>query len=92
MENNKDYVLNNFKVFLTLPSMLNSIRKGEYKIVPIRTYLGIIVGILYLIMPYDLILDLVPIFGQIDDFLVLAIMLKIMAPEVTSYHNWKYLN
>lgn len=48
--------------------------------------LGVAGGLLYLLMPIDLIPDVIPVLGQIDDLVVLTLllrwMLKMLPPAV----------
>ena len=47
--------------------MIRAYIKGEYKELPLRTIILIVAGLLYFINPLDLIPDLIPITGYLDD-------------------------
>jgi len=62
--------------------------KGRYKLHPVT--LGIIGGgLLYFILPLDLIPDVIPILGFVDDFAVLTTIIHSLREELSDYRNWK---
>ena len=62
--------------------------KGNYKLHPVN--MGIIAGgLLYFIIPTDLIPDFIPIVGLVDDIALLTTIIKSMQGELKKYRNWK---
>lgn len=62
--------------------------KGDYKLHPVN--LGIIAGgLLYFIIPADLIPDFIPLFGLVDDIAILTTIINSMQGELIKYRNWK---
>lgn len=62
--------------------------KGDYKMHPVN--LGIIAGgLLYFIIPADLIPDFLPIVGLVDDIAILTTIINSMQGELAKYRNWK---
>jgi DnaJ-class molecular chaperone len=62
--------------------------KGRYKLHPVN--LGIIGGgLLYFIIPSDLIPDFIPFLGFIDDIAVLTMIINSLQGELIKYRNWK---
>jgi uncharacterized membrane protein YkvA (DUF1232 family) len=62
--------------------------KGNYKLHPAIT--GIIgAGLLYFIIPLDLIPDYIPIAGLLDDFVVLSTIINSLQKELAEYRDWK---
>ena len=62
--------------------------KGRYKLHPAIT--GIIGGgLLYFIMPLDLIPDYIPIVGLLDDFAVLSAIINSLQDELAEYRRYK---
>jgi uncharacterized membrane protein YkvA (DUF1232 family) len=62
--------------------------KGDYKLHPVN--LGIIAGgLLYFIIPVDLIPDFIPLFGLVDDIAILTTIINSMQGELIKYRNWK---
>jgi len=81
-------ILENLKDLYSL--FIDSI-KGKYRQHPIT--LGIIGGgLLYFIIPMDLIPDFLPVVGLLDDFAVLATIINSLQGELADYRNWKKTN
>ena len=65
--------------------------KGNYKLHPVN--MGIIAGgLLYFIIPTDLIPDFIPFAGLVDDIALLTTIIKSMQGELQKYRNWKTQN
>jgi uncharacterized membrane protein YkvA (DUF1232 family) len=65
--------------------------KGRYKLHPAIT--GIIGGgLLYFIVPLDLIPDYLPIVGLLDDFAVLSAIINSLQGELTEYRSSKHVD
>ena len=62
---------------------------GIYRETPWKTIAMIIVAILYLINPIDLIPDVIPIVGFIDDALIFSLTLKAIKSDLEAYKFWK---
>ena len=61
---------------------------GQYKLHPVN--LGIIGGgLLYFIIPMDLIPDFIPLAGFIDDIAILTMITNALQGELAKYRNWK---
>ncbi len=64
--------------------------RGRYKMHPVN--LGIIGGgLLYFIIPSDLIPDFIPFVGLIDDIAVLTTIINSLQEELAKYRKWKKL-
>ena len=64
--------------------------KGDYKLHPVN--MGIIAGgLLYFIIPTDLIPDFIPFVGLLDDIALLTTIIRSMQGELQKYRNWKTL-
>ena len=62
--------------------------KGRYKLHPAIT--GIIGGgLLYFIVPLDLIPDYIPVIGLLDDFAVLLVIINSLQDELAEYRKFK---
>jgi uncharacterized membrane protein YkvA (DUF1232 family) len=65
--------------------------KGKYDLHPVT--LGIIGGgLLYFIIPMDLIPDYLPVVGYLDDLAVLTTIVNSLHEEIEKYRNWKNMN
>lgn len=62
--------------------------KGNYNLHPAIT--GIIGGgLLYFIIPLDVIPDYLPIVGLLDDYVVLSMIINSLQEELAAYRSWK---
>lgn len=60
---------------------------GKYKLHPVN--MGIIAGgLLYFIIPTDLIPDFIPFLGLVDDVAILTTIIKSMQGELKKYRTW----
>jgi uncharacterized membrane protein YkvA (DUF1232 family) len=62
--------------------------KGNYKLHPANVAM-IGGGLLYFLLPVDLIPDFIPLFGYIDDLAVLTTIMNSLKGEINEYHIWK---
>ena len=62
--------------------------KGNYNLHPVN--LGIIAGgLIYFIIPTDIIPDFIPFVGLVDDIALLTTIIRSMQGELQKYRNWK---
>lgn len=64
---------------------------GEYDCVPIGSIVAVLSALLYVVCPIDLIPDVVPVAGILDDAAVVGVCLKLVSSDVDEYRNWKGL-
>ena len=62
--------------------------KGDYKLHPANVAM-IGGGLLYFILPADLIPDFIPLVGYLDDLAVLTTITNSLKGEINTYRNWK---
>lgn len=78
-------ILNDVK---DLYSMSRDAIKGDYKLHPVN--IGVIAGgLLYFIIPTDLIPDFIPFVGLVDDIALLTTIIKSLQGELQKYRKWK---
>ena len=73
-------------------SMLRSYFKKEYNDIPIGTLLALISALLYWLAPADIIPDVLPVVGYVDDATVIAACIKLINDDVKDYKAWKEKN
>ena len=71
-----------------LYAMLSDSIKGRYK-VPLRTLGAIVFTLLYFVNPFDVIPDLIPFLGYIDDAFILSLCVKFIGTDLEEYWIWK---
>jgi len=77
---------NNLRVFKLL---WQDFRSGRYRAVPIKTMAAIGLFFVYILNPFDLISDLVLLWGQLDDFAVLMFCLYLLDQDTSQYETWR---
>ena len=73
----------------TMISMVKSYITKEYTEVSPKVIAALVSAFLYLIKGKDLIHDSIPLLGQVDDAAVIAVAMKLIAPEIEAYKQWK---
>lgn len=65
-------------------TMLRKMFRGEYR-ASFRTYIALIAGMLYILMPLDVLPDFIPVIGWIDDGTVVYLIIRQLINEVNRY-------
>ena len=73
----------------TLISLVKSYIQKEYTEIPIGTIAAVISALLYWLSPVDLIPDVIPGAGYIDDAAVIAVCLKLVGDDLEEYKKWR---
>lgn len=69
--------------------MLTDYWTKKYTTLPFGAISAIVVGLLYLVSPFDVIFDFIPFVGYIDDAFILTLALKIIGQDLEKYRVWK---
>ena len=72
--------------------LVNSYSKNEYTDISKGKLAIIISALIYLISPIDLIPDILPIIGWIDDAMIVSVCIKHTGPEIEKYLQWRENN
>lgn len=82
--------------FAMVPIMISLVRsfvKREYKEIPKGTIVGIISVLAYILLPIDVLPDIIPGLGYADDAFVLLTFLRKGAEEdIVKYQKWRFKN
>ncbi len=62
---------------------------GEYQVTPWRTIVSALAGVIYFVNPIDVIPDVIPIFGFVDDAAVIAFVIRIIMGDVERFLEWE---
>lgn len=62
---------------------------GEYREIPWFTIAAIAAALLYVFSPIDLIPDVIPVIGMVDDALVVAACLKLVKQDLADFEAWR---
>ena len=78
-----------FESFKLTWSLLQDYWAGEYKNVPWKLIASIGFAVAYLVSPLDIIPDIIPIAGFVDDAAVFALVVSSFQSELDAYKEWK---
>ena len=87
---NIKHVFNLFNNRRTLFQMLREAWSGHYKM-SFLTKASIVIGILYVLFPFDIITDLIPFFGWLDDGFVIFLLIRRLQNETHRYIRFKVM-
>jgi len=62
---------------------------GRYKVLPWKSLLILVAALLYFVMPLDLIPDIIPVTGFIDDFTVILWVFRSLQNEIEAFLTWE---
>ena len=69
--------------------MLKDVFSKKYKEIPVGSIAAIICTLLYILSPLDLILDIIPVIGWLDDIFILGLCISFVKKDVDKYKQWK---
>ncbi len=69
--------------------LLRAYRQGEYRDISLQNLLIVIAAIIYFVSPFDVIPDWVPVFGHIDDAIVVRLALKSVGGDLDTFMAWE---
>jgi len=75
--------------FLLLISLVKDYWSGDYREIPYWSIAAVVFTLLYVLSPIDLIPDIIPIVGLMDDAAVVALCLKMIENDLKAYEAWK---
>lgn len=72
-----------------LVNMLKDYLTGRYKDISTSSLVVVVCGLLYLLNPIDLIPDVIPVIGLLDDVAVVAFVYMMIKEDINKYKLWK---
>jgi uncharacterized membrane protein YkvA (DUF1232 family) len=64
----------------------------DYRAVPVWVIGAAVFALLYVLAPFDLVPDVIPGVGQIDDVAVVSVCLALVRQELAKYRAWRESN
>ncbi len=77
-----------FKYIELMTSMVKSYYRKEYRKMPVGVIVSIVSALLYVLNPFDLVPDVIPGIGFVDDALVIAFCFKMVRSDLDKYAEW----
>lgn len=75
---------------ITMTQLVSDCTRGIYEKLPRGTVIGILFALFYAFSPIDLILDIIPFAGYLDDAAVISLILELgLARDLMQYRDWK---
>lgn len=77
-------------VFVRIPVMCRLVRdyvNGTYTVLPIKSIIMIVIGLIYFVNPCDIVSDYIPIVGMLDDGFVLSQVLEVFQWDIQKYEE-----
>jgi uncharacterized membrane protein YkvA (DUF1232 family) len=72
-----------------LLAVIKDYRAGIYRNIPYGTITAIAFTLIYVLNPFDIVPDVLPVIGQIDDAAVMSACLLLVEQDLHKYKNWK---
>ncbi|MBW2217965.1 MAG: DUF1232 domain-containing protein [Deltaproteobacteria bacterium] len=72
-----------------LCGMVKDYCNGSYREIPFRIISSVVFTLLYILSPIDIIPDVIPVIGYIDDLMVLSLCLNLIEDDLLKYRRWK---
>ena len=73
----------------TMIRMVQAYFNGSYRELPWKSILGIVGGLVYFMMPVDLIPDFIPFTGLLDDFTVIMFISGAFQQDIQAFAEWE---
>ena len=73
----------------TLFRLVQCWKSGKYRDLPWRTIVMAIAAIVYFVNPFDLVPDILPIIGYMDDATVVGFVLSSISADIRRFRDWE---
>ena len=74
---------------MALFRMLRAYTKGTYREIPFKTLIAVISSVIYFVMPFDLVPDVLAFFGFMDDAALIAWVVNSVKKDVDAFSAWE---
>jgi uncharacterized membrane protein YkvA (DUF1232 family) len=72
-----------------LTALIRDWRAGKYRQALYGTIAAVVFGLIYVFNPLDLVQDVLPIIGALDDATVIGALLMLVERDLRKYRSWK---
>lgn len=88
-EQNRDVIQGFWEDLKTLLRLVQAWKQGDYTEAPWRTIAAAVGAILYFVNPFDLIPDIIPGVGYLDDAGVIGFVIVSLEIEIATFREWE---
>lgn len=75
---------------VSMYALIKAYWQGDYREIPWFTIAAIVAALLYVFNPMDILPDMLPFFGLIDDAMVIATCLKLVKQDLSKFEQWQH--
>jgi uncharacterized membrane protein YkvA (DUF1232 family) len=72
-----------------LTALIKDWRTGKYRQAIYGTIAAVAFGLLYVLNPFDIVPDVLPFIGAVDDATVIGVLLMLVERDLKKYRTWK---
>ena len=72
-----------------LTALVRDWREGKYRQALYGTIAAVVFGLIYVFNPLDIVPDVLPIIGAVDDATVIGVLLLLVERDLQKYRTWK---
>ena len=87
-EQNKGVLGTIWQDLLTLIELVKAWVTGRYRQVPWQTMVLAVAALLYFVNPFDVVPDVIPLFGFLDDATVIGFVIASIKKDIESFRFW----
>jgi len=75
--------------FKLLFSLIQDYWNGDYREISWSSIAAVVAALIYVLSPVDLMPDVIPVIGLVDDAMVIAVCLNLIESDLHAYKKWK---
>ena len=69
--------------------MVQAYMRGDYRVIPWKSIMLLVAGILYFVMPFDLVPDFIPLAGYLDDLSIMLWIFQAIKTDIEDFETWE---
>ena len=69
--------------------MVQAYIRGDYRVIPWKSLLLLVSGIIYFVMPLDLVPDFIPLMGFLDDLSIMLWIFQAVKTDIEDFEEWE---
>lgn len=89
MDKNKLTVGDFFRRVKVFIRMIKAYVRGEYRAIPWKMVVMLVAGLVYFVMPLDILPDFIPVTGFLDDITVIIWIFNNFKKEIDAFETWE---